>query len=1001
MKKTNRFLSVILALMMIISVIPMSAIPASAATSGTCGDNLTWEYDEESGVLAILGTGAMYNYGLNNRPWEDYADEVYFVDIGDNVTTISNFAFYGFSSLNSIVLGNSITTIGDCAFESAALISVTIPVSVVSIGVGAFWDNSRLMDVYYDGTEEQWNAITIGYDNDPLFCAQISFKEVTTNPSGLCGENATWEFDPSTGILTISGTGEMTDFVVKTSSWPHQNNRPWEDYKNSITSVIIEEGVTTIGKYAFYDLSKLKNVTISDSVTKIGFWAFTDCVSLESLIIPDSVTTIDVNAFADCTSLIEVTLSNNLTVIGGHAFSGCCSLKDITIPDSVEIIAQYAFYGCESLTNITIPDSVITIGEWAFGDCTNLVNVKIGNNVTTLDKYVFSGCYNIKNLAISESVTTIGESAFARCDSLTGITVDKENQYYSSDEYGVLFDKTKTTLLEYPVGNTRTSYTIPDGVTVIDTQAFLECENLTSVTIPNSVISIGNGAFRECSSLTSIIIPDGITIINEDTFLGCINLASVTIPNSVTIIGNAAFRECTSLTSITIPDSVTTIDNYAFEFCSGFTGITIPNSVTTIGNLVFHKCTNLTSITIPDSVTSIGSAIFEDCTALKTVTISNNATKISSHLFDGCTNLENFVIPDTVTSIEYAAFENCTSLKNITIPDSVTTIADDAFSGCTSLENITIPNGITEIDWFVFRNCTSLKSIVIPDSVTAVGRLSFFNCTNLKDVYYFGTEEQWNAIEIDSADNGNNALLNATIHYNYVDPDKFTGIQDNHFYKNDVMQKAYQLVEFDGDFYFIGDRHEIIKGRKAYLSEERINGLTYADGTPIAVGSYDFDENGKMIILNGVVGNNVYKNNIKLKAYQLVEVDGDFYFIGDRHEIIKGRKAYLSKERINGLTYADGTPIAVGSYDFDENGKMIILDGVIGNNVYKNNIKLKAYQLVEVDGDFYFIGDRHEIVKNKRIYLNEERINGLTYADGTPITVGHYNVDADGKLIIE
>ncbi|MBO5332867.1 MAG: hypothetical protein J6B37_01995 [Clostridia bacterium] len=238
------------------------------------------------------------------------------------------------------------------------------------------------------------------------------------------------------------------------------------------------------------------------------------------------------------------------------------------------------------------------------------------------------------------------------------------------------------------------------------------------------------------------------------------------------------------------------------------------------------------------------------------------------------------------------------------------------------------------------------------------------------------------------------------VEYVAIKRSPFTGIKDDHFYKNDVMQKAYQLVEFDGDFYFIGDRHEIIKGRKAYLSEERINGLTYADGTPIAVGSYEFDENGKMIILNGVVGNNVYKNNIKLKAYQLVEVDGDFYFIGDRHEIIKGRKAYLSEERINGLTYADGTPIAVGSYEFDENGKMIMREGIVGNHIYKNNIMLKAYQLVEVDGDFYFIGDRHEIIKGGKAYLSEARINGLTYADGTPIAVGNYNFDENGKMVI-
>ena len=227
-----------------------------------------------------------------------------------------------------------------------------------------------------------------------------------------------------------------------------------------------------------------------------------------------------------------------------------------------------------------------------------------------------------------------------------------------------------------------------------------------------------------------------------------------------------------------------------------------------------------------------------------------------------------------------------------------------------------------------------------------------------------------------------------------------TGIKGNYIYKNNVQLKAYQLVEVNGAFYYIGDRHEIIKGRKAYVKEDRINGLTYEDGTPITAGWYEFDEDGKMVILNGVVGNKIYKNNTMLKAYQLVEVDGDIYYIGDRHEIIKGRKAYVSAERLKGLTYSDGTPIAPGYYDFDEDGKMVVLNGVIGNKVYKNNTMLKAYQLVEVDGDIYYIGDRHEIIKGRKAYVKEDRINGLTFADGTPITAGYYEFDENGKMIM-
>ena len=157
------------------------------------------------------------------------------------------------------------------------------------------------------------------------------------------------------------------------------------------------------------------------------------------------------------------------------------------------------------------------------------------------------------------------------------------------------------------------------------------------------------------------------------------------------------------------------------------------------------------------------------------------------------------------------------------------------------------------------------------------------------------------------------------------------------------MQKAYQLVEVDGDIYYIGDRHEIVKNKKVYIKEERTNDLTFADGTPITAGWYEFDENGKMVIVNGIVGNKIYKNNTQLKAYQLVEVDGEFYYIGDRHEIVKNKKVYIKAERTNDLTFADGIPITAGWYEFDENGKMVIVNGIVGNKIYKNNTQLKAY----------------------------------------------------------
>ena len=231
------------------------------------------------------------------------------------------------------------------------------------------------------------------------------------------------------------------------------------------------------------------------------------------------------------------------------------------------------FSNRSSVKTVVIPDSITSIGRWAFGYCESLTSV-----------------------TIPDSVTSIGDEAFNNCTRLTSITVKEGNPKYSSDEYGVLFNKDKTLLIQYPIGNKRTSYTIPDSVTSIGEAAFWLCTSLTSVTIGNSVTSIGEAAFWSCTGLTRVTIPDSVTSIGDYAFFYCTGLTSVTIPNSVTSIGSSAFSMCVSLTSVTIPDSVTSIGNGAFYFCTSLTRVTIPDSVTSIGDNAFISCTSLSDV---------------------------------------------------------------------------------------------------------------------------------------------------------------------------------------------------------------------------------------------------------------------------------------------------------------------------------------------------------------------------------------------------------------------
>ena len=445
-----------------------------------------------------------------------------------------------------------------------------------------------------------------------------------TTAGGKCGYNLTWTLED--GTLTISGTGEMEDYYATTAPWGE-------------------------------NCSLIKSVVISDGVTSIGYGAFSGCSSLTSVTIPDSVTTIRYDAFSGCSSLTSVTIPDSVTSIDNSAFYGCSSLTSVTIPHGVTSIGERAFYNCSSLTSVTIPDSVTSIGEWAFCDCSSLTSVTIPDSVTSIGYGAFSGCSKIKVVNYDGNI-----------ESWLGI--DFADYGSNPCDGSALYFK----------GELVTNAVIPDSITSIGDYAFLGCSSLTSVTIPDSVTSIGDSAFYNCSSLTSVTIPDGVTSIEGSAFSGCSSLTSVTIPDSVTSIGESAFFDCSSLTSVTIPDSVTSIGSYAFCDCSSLTSVTIGNSVTSIEGSAFSGCSSLTSVTIPDSVTSIEGGAFSGCSSLTSVTIPDSVTGIGDWAFRLCSKLNDIAFAgskDAWSSIEKGdeAFwnyprihYNCTTLDGHIIP---------------------------------------------------------------------------------------------------------------------------------------------------------------------------------------------------------------------------------------------------------------------------------------------------------------------------------------------
>ena len=430
--------------------------------------------------------------------------------------------------------------------------------------------------------------------------SEIVIPDVEILGSGKCGENVTWVLD-SERILTISGQGAMEDFEY--------DEAPWDSYSGTILEIIIEPGVTAIGTYAF-----------------------SGCYHVTEVDIPIGFTAINARAFSSCECLTRVTIPDSVTFIGNYAFSYCASLPESMLPAGLSSIGDYTFASCFRLSEVEIPSSVTSIGQWAFSYCNDLSSLTIPTGVTSIGEYAFYSCKNLSSIFISDSVSSLGDNVFALCESLTEIHVDANNPSYSNDAYGVLFDKTKTVLVQVPAAYTG-HYQIPATVTAIGDYAFFKCKSMTDVTVPDGVVSIGDMAFSYCTGLTGIDLPASLTELGDSAFYSCENLTSIRIPDKVTAIYDDTFWNCSDLTSVIIGSSVTSIGYQAFYDCSKLTNVTIPDCVTSIESSAFEGCGKLASITFGRNVASIANWAFCCCYDLTEIYFRGNAPAIGNYVF--------------------------------------------------------------------------------------------------------------------------------------------------------------------------------------------------------------------------------------------------------------------------------------------------------------------------------------------------------------------------------
>ena len=689
------------------------------------------------------------------------------------VTCIYEKAFYRCYSLTSVVIPNSVISIGPWSFaECYSITSITIPESVLHIDGSAFSICDALIEVCNKSSEN------ISVDDE--YGLGLYAKHVITDESqSYIKYVGDYKFyDDGTNIYLLKYLGNDTEITLP----EYDGGKEYEIYA-----------------YAFFYNDSITSVIIPDYVTRICEYAFNCCTSLESVTIGNSVESIDKAAFALCELLANITISDSVTSIGEAAFSDCTSLESVTIGDSVESIGLSAFQYCSSLTSITIPDSVTSLGSGnTFFYCTSLESVTIGKSVTSIGYWAFGYCESLKQIIIPATVINIGENAFKYCPSLT-IYCEAESQpsgwnsfwnpfdnpvYWGTDHIHIeVIDPAVSATCE-STGLTQGKHCSVCNTVIVPQQTTSKINHIASDWIVDKAATKLEDGLRhkECTMCSQTITSETIDALGSEGLMYEVNSDGSTC----TVKGLGI---CTD-THVAIP---TYIDGYivtgiaarAFYNCTGITAVTIPKTVTSIGTQVFYKASNLTTVYYNSTYSSTENK-FLNLDHITKVVFGDS--KIPDNILSGYTNITEIEIRETVKTIGDYAFKGCTSLVSIVIPDSVTSIGNYAFNGCTSLTRAAIGDSVTSIGNYAFYNCTSLVSIVIPASVTSIGNYAFYNCQSIKDVYYTGNVEDWLGINFSVYSStpmfyAQNLYFNNELVTEIIIPDSITSI-DNYAFHN-------------------------------------------------------------------------------------------------------------------------------------------------------------------------------------------------------------------------
>ena len=796
--------------------------------------DLRWSFDEQTGTLKIIGSGSIADYEIDAQPWAEHKDAITSVVIGNAVTSIGANAFNGFENLASVTVSPDLESVGEGAFEGTAFINnsanyqnsvlyvgnivikaiqnetgeYTLKSSTTVINKNAFADVTAKV-IWYGGSSAQWASVTIFEGNDTIADAQYVYEGNSTN----------YLFDEKTGTLRVFGKGTTTTFNSAST------NQPYYRFKDQITSIVIEEGITGLGNYLAKNYTKVKSVSLPEGLTSIGTSCF-EGAAITSVILPETLVT-----------------------IGNYAFNACKSLTSVDIPASVKNVNRYAFYNCSALTTVMGGENITSMGQYAFqgtpfkNNAANYIGgVLYAGNAVVIAQATANNVYTIK-----KETTAIAINAFANCTvsavyyggeaedwANIGIgtgneTLDSATFYYGGATMDWVFDDTTGTLTVsgtgaipdyssnasdtpwYQYKDQITSIVVKEGITSLGNYFAKGFSNVSSIILPDGLLKIGTGAFQG-TAVTEIILPETLTAIGNYGFYGT-KLTAIDIPASVTIIDQYSFNSCKDLATVTGGEGIVSAEGYAFNGTAFITNAdNYENGILYVGTAVIAALQNESGeYTFKKQINAFASNAFNaiDVSLVNyagtraewsAINFGTNNTNVADAqvifagetyncLFDYETGVlrvfgkgatpsfpndassapwykyidlvTEVVIEEGITSIGNHAFKNFTKLEKVTLPEGLSKTGSAVFEN-TAIKEITLPESMTAMGNYNFHKVKTLKEIHIPANLTSIGKSAFLSC-GLETICYYGTPEQFEAITVNAT--GNDVFKAATVVY--------------------------------------------------------------------------------------------------------------------------------------------------------------------------------------------------------------------------------------------